>query len=83
MTNFSDDSDAESNCDESYNNTFKGGEDMRLNDNATTHVILRDKCFFVNFESSHAPNSIETVVGVVSIARCWSCMLDNAEWFPH
>lgn len=69
MTDSSYDSGVDSNCVESYNNTFNGGEGTCLIDSATAHVILGEKRFFVNLESSHDPNNIKTVGGMFSRAR--------------
>lgn len=71
MTDFSDDSDTEAHCIECYDSDIAEGGDgtVCVIDSATTHVILTEKRFFVNFESSSVAHNIKTVGGVAAIAR--------------
>jgi len=70
MTDFSDDSDGETHCVEVYGSTADEDEKtLCLVDCATTHVILKDRRFFKNIDSTLAPSNIKTIGGRTSIAR--------------
>jgi hypothetical protein len=70
MTDFSDESDAETHCAESYDSeATEEGRTSCLIDCATTHAILKEKRFFVSINASLAPSSIKTVGGRTAIAK--------------
>jgi len=67
MTDF-DDSDVETDVVEVYSNSTND-DTQCLIDSATTHVILKDKRFFIKLDASRAPSTIKTLGGATTIAR--------------